>query len=160
MGKRKVAIDLNSVCEGEGKAGIRSFGGVFSSQADMLAIRADILNAKDRALLKMYHRNGLTFRQIAHVAGVNEAIIARKIHKLTAKLVDGEYLTCLRNRDKFNRTEMTVARDYYLEGMSQKQIAKKRKMTIYSTRKILLKIRQILESCDRQHTRGNGRRAK
>ncbi|MBW8017376.1 MAG: transposase family protein [Planctomycetes bacterium] len=155
MGVRKVEINLNTVCGGESKVGIRSFGGVFSSRAEMLTSRADILNDKDRALMKMYLRNGLTFRQIAHVSGMNETTVARRIHKLTAKLIDGEYITCLRNRDRFNRIEMTVSRDYFLEGISQKKIAKKRKLTVYSTRKILLKIREVIDACRTRRQKGD-----
>ena len=144
MGSQKVMVNLSGICDRGSKAALHSCNNVFSSGIDMLASRADILNGKDRALMKMYLKHGTTFRQMAQVAGTNEATIARKIHSLTSRLVEGEYITCLRNRDKFDRIEMAVARDYFIEGMPQRAIAKKRGLTIYTTRKILLKIQKLV----------------
>jgi hypothetical protein len=144
---RKGEIDFNTICKEDSKGGFHSCKGVFSDRAEMLANRADILNGKDKALLNMYLKNGMTFRQIAYAAGTTELIIGRRIHALTAKLAEGDYITCLQNRDKFNRVEMAVAKDYYLDDISQKAIAKKRRMTVYTTRKVLRNIREIVAAC-------------
>lgn len=144
MSSQKVRIDLDDVCDVESKEGFRSCGSIFSNRIDMLASRADILNGKDRALMKMYLKNGATFRQMAQISGSNEAMIARRIHKLTSRILDGAYITCLRNRERFERIEMVVARDYFIDGVAQKRIAKKRGLTVYSTRKILHKIQKIV----------------
>jgi hypothetical protein len=149
MRNRKGEIDFNTICKEDSKSGFHSYKGVFSDRAEMLVNRADILNGKDKALLKMYLTNGMTFRQIACIAGTSELVIGRKIHALTAKLVEGDYITCLQNRNKFKRFEMVVAKDYFLEGISQKAIAKKRKMTVYTTRKVLRNIREIVAGCGR-----------
>jgi len=152
MGGRKVWVNLNRVGDGGNKAEIRSFSKVFSSRIETLASRTDILNTKDRAIMTMYLKNGFTFRQIAEVAGTNESVISRRIHKLTSKLTDGEYITCLRNRDKFDRVEMAVAKDHFLNGISQIKTAEKHGMTIYSTRKLLRKILKVVDSCGGQRT--------
>jgi len=158
MSGRKVLIDLETVCDGTGRGGIRSYGKVFSSMVEMLTCRADILNCRDRALVKMYLNNGLTFRQISDVVGSSESVICRRINKLTAKLIDNDYITCLRNRDKFKRIELELARDYYIEGFSQKRIAEKHGMTLYSTRKVLRKIRGIIDSCGKQRSSNSKRK--
>lgn len=147
MGGRKVWDNLNKVGDEDSKAEIRSFGKVYSGRIETLASRAEILNSKDQAIIKMYLKNGLTFRQIAQVAGTTEGVIARRIHKLTSKLTDGVYITCLRNRDKFDRVEMAVAKDHFLEEMTQMKIAEKHGMTVYSTRKLLRKILKVLDAC-------------
>ncbi len=153
MAGRKVGIDFDKVCDSNSKVGLRSCGSVFSSRIDMLTSRADILSSNDRALMKMYLKNGTTFRQMAQVAGTNEKAIARKIHDLTSRIIEGEYITCLRNRERFDRIEMAVARDYFIEGLTQKRIAKKRRITLYTTRKILLKIQDIVSKLEnRRHT--------
>ena len=115
------------------------------NRIDLLKVRADILVGRDRALMKMYLEDGIPFRRIAQVAGVNEATIARRICKLTKKLLDSEYITCLRNRNRFTRTEQLIARDYFLLGLSQKKIADKRNITIYGLRKTLTKIQQLVK---------------
>jgi hypothetical protein len=144
MSGQKVVIDIDNAFDADNEVELRSCGSVFSGRIDLLASRADILNSKDRALMKMYLKHGMTFRQMAQVAGTYESMISRRIHKLTSRLIEGEYITCLQNRDKFDRIEMAVARDYFLEGISQQAIAKKRGLTVYTTRKILLKIQDIV----------------
>ena len=86
----------------------------YRDRIDMLRSRVSLLSGKDRLVMTMYLENGNTFRQMARLAGVNETSIARIIYKATKRLIDGEYITCLRNRDKFTRTEMGVAKDYFL----------------------------------------------
>ncbi len=89
---------------------------------DLLRSRASLLTGKDKLLITMYLENGNSFRQMAQLTGVNEACIARRIRKVTKRLIDSEYITCLQNRDKFTETEMDIAKDYFLLGLSIKKI--------------------------------------
>jgi len=115
---------------------------------DLLHSRASMLTGKDKLLMTMYLNNSNSFRQMARLAGVNEVSIARRIHKVTKRLIDGEYITCLRNRDKFTRAETAVAKDYFLLGLSQRKIAIKRNHSIYRIRKILKRIQQLVKTAD------------
>jgi hypothetical protein len=63
---------------------------------------------------------------------------------VTKRLMNGEYITCLRNRDKFDKNELDIAKDYFLEGLSMKKIAKKRDSTYYHVRKTLKKIQGLI----------------
>lgn len=116
----------------------------YRDRIDLLRSRVSLLVGKDRLLMTMYLENGNTFRQMARLAGVNEASIARRIRKVTKRLVDGEYITCLRNRDKFTKTEMAVAKDYFLVGLSQRKIAVKRNCSICRVQKILKGIQRLV----------------
>ena len=69
-----------------------------AEEVQLLQRRAEILGAADRALVLMYLEKGRCFSDIARVAGLNEANVARRIHKLIARLLDGKYITCLRHR--------------------------------------------------------------
>jgi len=120
----------------------------YRERIDLLRSRVDLLTGKDRLLMTMYLENGNTFRQMAQLAGVSEASIGRRIQKLTKRLIDGKYITCLRNRDKFTKTEMAVARDYFLLGLSQRKISSKRNCSVYEIRKILKRIQQLVETAD------------
>jgi DNA-binding transcriptional regulator YhcF (GntR family) len=93
----------------------------------------------------MYLENGNTFRQMAQLAGVNEATIARRIYKLIQRLLDGEYITCLRNRKLFSAREMKVAKDYFLLGLSMRRIAAKRECSYYRVRQALKKIQALVQ---------------
>lgn len=112
---------------------------------ELLRSRIGLLGGKDRLLMTMYLNNGNTFYQIAKLAGVNETTVARRVRRITKRLIDGEYITCLRNRRKFTRAEIDVARDYFLAGLSIKKIAEKRSTSIYGVRQTLKKVR----SCEK-----------
>ncbi|MHC4132303.1 MAG: hypothetical protein ACYSSP_05190 [Planctomycetota bacterium] len=117
----------------------------YRERIDLLRSRLGLLGGRDKALLKMYLENGNTFRQLAQLAGVNEATIARRIYKLIQRLLDGEYITCLRNRMLFSRREMKVAKDYFLLGLSMRKIASKQGCSYYRVREILKKIQALVE---------------
>jgi len=120
----------------------------YRDRIDLLRSRVSLLTGKDKLLMTMYLENGNSFRQMARLVGVNEASIARRIHKLTRRLMNGEYITCLRNRDKFNKNELDIAKDYFLAGLSMKKIAEKRGSTYYCVRKTLKKIQGLIKITD------------
>jgi predicted DNA-binding protein YlxM (UPF0122 family) len=111
---------------------------------DLLRSRAKLLTGKDRLLMTMYLDNANTYRQMARLAGVNEANIARRIHKVTKRLIDGEYITCLRNREIFSDTEMAIAKQYLLLGWSIKKIASEQGCSYYHAHKSLKKIQRLV----------------
>jgi len=115
---------------------------------DLLRSRAALLTGKDKLLMTMYLDNANTFRQMARLAGVNEANIARRIHKIIKRLIDGEYITCLRNREIFSNAEMAVAKQYFLLGWSIKKIASEQGCSYYYARKSLKKIQRLVRIID------------
>ena len=66
----------------------------FKDRIDLLRSRVGLLAGRDRALMQIYLDNSGTFSQMAKIAGVNESNIARRIHKLVRRLLDGQYITC------------------------------------------------------------------
>jgi predicted DNA-binding protein YlxM (UPF0122 family) len=120
----------------------------YRDRIDLLRSRVGLLAGKDKVLMTMYVENGNSFRQMARLVGVNEASIARRIHKVTKRLMNGEYITCLRNRDKFDKGELDIAKDYFLEGLSMKKIARKHSSTYYCVRKTLKKIQGLIKTAD------------
>ena len=124
-------------------SGKRSINSVYTDTLDLLMARADILTGRDKGLMKMYYEKGSTFGQIARLVRVNECTVARRVHKLTHRLLHGEYIKCLRNRKHFSQKEQAIARDYYIAGLTQNQISAKRGVTLYVIRKLLRKIRKL-----------------
>lgn len=120
----------------------------YRDRIDLLRSRVGLLAGEDRMLMTMYIENGNSFRQMARLAGVNEARIARRIHKVTERLMNGGYITCLRNRDRFDEGELDIAKDYLLAGLSMKKIAKRHNWTYYGVRKTLKKIQGIIRVAD------------
>jgi predicted DNA-binding protein YlxM (UPF0122 family) len=116
-------------------------------ELDLLRSRLNLLDGKEKVLMTMYLENGNSFRQIARLTGVNETSIARRIHGLTKRLVDNQYIVCIRNRKKFTRDQMNISKDYFLMGLSVSKIAAKRHRSCYHVRETLKKIKSILNDC-------------
>ena len=132
---------------------LRSFG--FNDRIDLLRSRVELLRGKDKVLMKMYLQQSNTFRQMALLAGVNEATIARKIYKLTKRLIDSVYIMCLWNRSKFTELELDIARDYFIVGVGMKKIAVKRDCSYYYVRETLKKIQRLVQ-IEKEETNGGG----
>jgi len=116
----------------------------YRDRVDLLRNRLDMLSGKDKLLMKMYWENGNSLRQISKLAGVNRATIGRRINKLTERLMEGQYITCLRNRNRFTKSEMAIANDYFMLGMSIKKIAGNKQWSSYRVRQTLNKIKRLL----------------
>lgn len=114
-----------------------------TDRIDLLRCRAGLLTGKDGALVQMYLNGTGTIGQMARLAGVNEANVARRIHKLVRRLLDGQYITCLHNRDKFSDEQIEMARDYFVDGLPMREIADRHETTYYEVRKTMKKIQRL-----------------
>lgn len=110
----------------------------------MLRSRISLLSGEDRLLLTMYLERGSSFRQLARLTGVADAVVARRIYKVIGRLADGQYIICLRNRDRLGGCELAVAKDRLLMGLPIEEIAQRRELTVYRVRKTLEHIREIV----------------
>ena len=138
---KKVQVDFERIVANE--VGVLSARTIYADQIELLRARAQILGGKDKALMEMYLKNGSTFSQMARLAGVSEATISRRVHRLVRRLLDGEYIRCLRKQGQLDSLEQSIARDYFIEGLSQKKIALKRAVTAYQVHKTLKKIKLV-----------------
>ncbi|MHC4557813.1 MAG: helix-turn-helix domain-containing protein [Planctomycetota bacterium] len=120
----------------------------YRDEIDLLRSRLYLLDGTEKVLMTMYIENGNSFRQIARLLGVSETSIARKIRRLTKRLISGEYISCLRNRGKFNKYQIDIAKDYFLTGLSIKNIAAKRHRSYYNVRKTIIKIQSIIKKAN------------
>ena len=118
----------------------------YRDRIEVLRGRVELLSGIDRVLMKMYLENGNSFREMSKLAGVNEATIGRRIHKITDRLLDGRYIICLRNASEFSKMELFIARDYFLLGLSMRKICAKEDFSYYRVRQ---EIRRIQAVCSR-----------
>ncbi|MCP4609431.1 MAG: hypothetical protein GY845_12025 [Planctomycetes bacterium] len=118
------------------------------AQIDLLRGRLNHLDGKDRLLMTVYLENGNTTRQISRLTGLCRTSINRRIKILTMRMLHGRYIACLRNRRKFNKHQMAIARDYFLTGLSIKKIALKRHRSRYRVTETIKKIKSILKECE------------
>ena len=116
------------------------------AQIEQLRSRIDLLDGKDKFLMTLYLEDGYSIFQISRLTALCETSIARRINRLTKKLLEGRYIACLRYRDKFNRKQMAIAKDYFLTGLSMREITTKRNRSFYHVRETILKIKNILKA--------------
>lgn len=124
--------------------------GLKRDQVELLRGRLNLLEGREKVMMVMHVENGNSFRQIARLLGLNESTVARKIHRLSRRLVDSEYLGCLRNRDKLTTGQMALARDYFLKGLSKREIAQKKRWSRYRVSRIVDEIRGIVARAERR----------
>ena len=118
------------------------------AKIDLLRSRLNHLEGKDRLLMTVYLENGNNTFQISRLTGLCRTSISRRINLLTMRLLDGRYIVCLRNRRKFNKHQIAIAKDYFLTGLSIKKIALKRHRSRYRVTETIKKIKSILKECE------------
>lgn len=119
-------------------------------QVELMRGRLNLLEGKEKAMMVMHVENGISFRQIARLLGLNESTVARKIHRIGRRLVNSEYIGCLRNRDKLTKGQMAVARDYFMKGLSKREIAQKKCWSRYRIDRVVDDIRGIVARAERR----------
>jgi len=118
------------------------------AQIDLLRNRLYLLDKDDRLLMTVYLENGNNTLQISRLTGLSRKTIARRINILTTRLLDGGFINCLRNRRKFTKHQMAIAKDYFLTGLSIKKITFKRRLSRYRVTETIKKIKSILKECE------------
>lgn len=111
-------------------------------QVWILRQRAQLMGRPERIFLELVLERGSSFRQIAHLTGQPESSVRRRFRKLIGRLVSKETLAAIRH-PRLSPIERSVARAYYLEGLSQEAIARKTGSTPYFVRKTIEHIRAL-----------------
>ena len=140
----KIPIDFSDFTDRVAGDSQISSTSVFAERIDLLRMRASFLSGKDKTLMEMYLDRGISFQQMANIAGVSRAKISRRINKLIKCLLGTEFVKCLRNNDLLTQQQLDIALDYYVGGLSRARIAGKRDITKYHVKKTLGEISEII----------------
>lgn len=76
----------------------------------------------ERELLSVFMA-GISFSQIARIAGVAPATVARRIARIVHRLSGANYIFALRRNERFKTQQMEILRLYFIRGMTMSQIA-------------------------------------
>ena len=137
----------SNISKGQAREELRQEG------VDLVRQRICLLNGKDRILMSMYYLDGCSFRQIAGLLDINECNVSRRIRKITKRLLAGQYIRCLRNRQLFSSADLRIAKDYYVGGQTIRHIAEERACSYYETRRAIYRIEAILEAVEKAESR-------
>jgi len=111
---------------------------------DLLRNRIQLLTGDDRIIMTMYLENSNSFRQIAKLTGVNESTVARRINKITKRLLDGYFILCLRNRDRLSSIELKIAKEFFVNALPMTKIAEKKKISYHLVRTSVRNIKKCI----------------
>lgn len=125
-------------------------------EIERLRHRSEWLNSKDKALIQMIYEKGSTFDQIARLTGQNPSTISRRFHRLIQKLIAHELTALLGCRHEVDGTDICIARDYFIQGLSQHAVACKLNVSLYRVRHILSLVRSIARSSSLSRNRSDG----
>jgi DNA-binding Lrp family transcriptional regulator len=110
---------------------------------ESLCEKADRLAEPDRTLVRMYLENQNSFRQMAKLLGVSEVTVARRVKKIIARLNEPKADLAFSANIKLSDGHRKIAKDYFINGVAVKTIAKKYKLSFYKTRKVINELRKI-----------------
>jgi hypothetical protein len=140
----RVEVDVLEIRESyDRRIGTAGCGGI-ADEVEMIRQRAHVLSGTDRALVMLYLDKGRRFAEVSQLMGVCEGTVARRVGRIVRRLMDGQYITCLRHRGGLGRLGLAVAKDYLIDGLSVHAIAVRRNITVYRVRKALNEIRRLL----------------
>lgn len=115
-------------------------------RCELLRIRAELLVGQDRALMKLYLEGGNSFRRIARLTRHYPSSVARRIRRITKRLLDETYPLCLQNRAAFSVFELAVIKDHFVRGYSCDRISRRRHTSSYRIRTIILTAKRFAAS--------------
>jgi len=121
-------------------------------RCELLRLRATHLAGEDQALMALYLEGGNSYSQIARLTGEYSTSVARRIRRITRRLLDETYPLCLRNRAAFTVFELAVIRDHFVRGHSCQKISRERHASYYRIRSIILTAKHLVASAaSRRH---------
>lgn len=110
---------------------------------ELLLLRGNLLSRDDRALLQMIFDRGGTFAQISRLTGLSATTISRRFHRILKKLMAREMVALLGETKNADPLEISIARAYFVQGLSQADISEKLGVSGYRVRLTLRHIREI-----------------
>jgi predicted DNA-binding protein YlxM (UPF0122 family) len=119
---------------------------ILQNQAIILRERLNYLHGRDKIIMSMYLINGISYRQIALLLKINQGTIFRIIKKTIHKLTEGVFAACIEKKEKFSSNEISIAKDYFVNDLSIRQIANKYNTSFYNIREQLNEIKNTAEN--------------
>ncbi len=111
---------------------------------NLVRLRSDLLCREDKALIQMIFEKGSSFIEIAELTGQNPSSINRRFRALLQKLLAKEPISLLHHQNAFDPLDISICRDYYLQGLPQRTISHKLNVSLYRVRRVLRTVRYLL----------------
>jgi predicted DNA-binding protein YlxM (UPF0122 family) len=126
-------------------------------EVEVLRQRLGLLSGMDRALMTMYLDKGARLGQLAELLGINRTSVARRIRRLTRRLIDERYMVCVQNRSRLTPLQLRILRDHLLHGLPLRRIARNLGLSYYVVRKNMHKTFEMTTRVRQSVATGNER---
>lgn len=114
--------------------------------ADTIVARAAFLAPDDRALIYAVFRDLIPVAAIARAAGVSAPHMRRRVRRLLLRLFTPRYIWVISARNAWTPERRRIADAAFLQGLSQRAIAKRLQISLPRVRAALCALRVLEES--------------
>lgn len=106
--------------------------------------RLSLLRGTDKVLMKMHIENGYSFADLSRLSGVSQATISRRIKRIADRLSGSEIQAYYMHRSNFDADQKRIIKDRLRDGLSQREISKRRNISRYRVRTALDKLDSLM----------------
>lgn len=125
---------------------------------ELILVRAEFLDTRDRALIDAYFHRGIGIGAIAVIDGRRPQVIRRRIRALCDHVRTDLFEYVMRSRNRFGTTRGRVAEAVYLKGQSRRAAAATLGISHHSVRRHCEAIEELARSAAEARAEGGGRR--
>lgn len=122
--------------------------GQLRRNAEQICRRLDWLDKPERLLLEMIYEQGLSIRKTAVILQRSPSTVARRIRSLVRGLFSPEYQMCLHCRSRLTGLQMNIARQYYVQQKSRRQIARSCRISLYAVERQLKQVARVIGNAE------------
>jgi DNA-directed RNA polymerase specialized sigma24 family protein len=116
---------------------------------DVLMDRAELLEQRDRELLRAVFVHGQSAEALARMMKVHPRSLRAKVHRLSRRLVSREFLRTARAIPYLPEEDAKLAKLAYCEGVSQRRLLRRMGLKSHSLRRRLIGIAAQIETIHR-----------
>ncbi len=109
---------------------------------------AEHLAPGDRALISMIYYHGMTASEFARAAGTHRRSVAMRIRRLVDRITSDTYQRVVAIHKTWPPQRQAVAEAIFLQGMTQREAAKRLDISLHRVRRECDHIRAVVEAAE------------
>ncbi len=113
---------------------------------EVIALRAELLPPRDRALVEAIYREGASAKEVALLAGVSPRSVRRRLRALVQRMLEPRFVFVARSRDAWPRQRRAVATACVLHGLSLREAAKALGLSLHCVRRHMQAVQTLFEA--------------
>jgi hypothetical protein len=111
--------------------------------AELMRLKGHLLAPEERTLLEAYLKGSNSLRQIARLAGMKPSSAWRRVRRLARRLHASASLMGLETSHGLTVEELAIVNDHVIRGLSMYAISRRRRLSYYRVRNIILASRAL-----------------